>query len=302
MARVCIDWYPKGWDKRQRKAGFYLDDTLKQQLDVLINNITDDWDFTILITGSGQVRVGKSVLAMQIGAYWAYEVQRLFGKKTIFNVNPNFVFDGKKLIEKGNYLGINYPYNVLVFDEAGADLEGRKAIQSITQDVLDFYRECGQYNLMNILVIPEYFDLPRGIAMSRSIFLIDVRYTATKEGKFKRGYFFFYNRKRKKRLYLRGKKELNYNAEPYSFRGRFYPFYPIDEAEYRLEKQHALSTRENKRRNKFQKQRDAAWFILTTEFKVNQIELGKRMEQLTGIYTPQQTISDALIRLKGEND
>lgn len=302
MARVCEDKYPKGFDHRQRKDGFYIDDILKEQLDLLIKNITDDWDFTIIITGGGEVRVGKSVLAMQIGAYWSDQVEKLHRKKTIFNVEDNFVLDGRSLIKKGNELGQNYPYSSLIYDEAGADLEGRKAMMQQTQEVIDFYRECGQYNLLNILVMPDFFDLPKGIALHRSIFLLDVYYVANEEGKFERGYFKFYSKRNKKHLYLKGKRELNYQAHPHNFSGRFYPFYPIDEDAYRELKTRTLSTRGSKRRNQFQMQRDACWFLLTREFGMTQEDLGRRMEGLTGIFVAQNTISDGIRHFTMENE
>ena len=67
MARVCIDKYPKKFS-HNIKPGFYMEENLKSQIDILLKNIKHDWDFTILITGSGEVRVGKSVLAMQIAS------------------------------------------------------------------------------------------------------------------------------------------------------------------------------------------------------------------------------------------
>lgn len=302
MARVCLDWFPKGWDKKQRKDGFYLENQLKAQLDILIKNIADDWDFTLIITGSGEVRVGKSMIAMQIGAYWAYEVQRIYKKKTIFNVESNFVLDGRTLIKKGNELGQNYPFSVLIYDEAGADLEGRKQMQQQTQDVIDFYRECGQYNLLNILVMPDYFDLPKGIALHRSIFLINVTYEADESGKFIRGYFKFYSRRNKKFLYLKGKKELDYNAHPYNFQGRFYSFYPIDEVEYRELKRKALDSRGTKRRNLFQTQRDACWYLLNREYGLPQEDIAKRMEQLTGTFIARNTVGDGVRHFTMENE
>jgi hypothetical protein len=301
MARVCIDWFPKGWDRRQRKDGFYIDDQLKAQLDILIKNIADDWDFTIIITGGGEVRVGKSVLAMQVGAYWAHEVQRIYKKKTIFNVESNFVMEGRQLIKQGNELGKNYPFSALIYDEAGADLEGRKQVQQQTQDVIDFYRECGQYNLLNILVMPDYFDLPKGIALHRSIFLLDVYYTATQEGKFERGYFKFYSRRNKKQLYLKGKRELDYSAYRWNFQGRFYPFYPIDEAQYRTMKSKALTNRGAKRKDKWMIQRDACFFILNTEYELSSREISRRMEQLTGTYLDNSAVLDGISHFKMEN-
>lgn len=303
--RVCVDWFPPN--------GFYLDDRLKLQLDVLLKNIKNDWDFTILITGQGETRVGKSILSMQIAAYWAYMIGKLYGLKVPFSLEQSFVFQGNDLIKKGNELGIKYPYSPLVFDEAGADLEGRKVMSGSTQQVLDYFRECGQYNMLNILVLPEFFDLPKGIALSRSIFLIDVFYIADSNAIFQRGYFNFYSRRSKKYLYLYGKKDLNYSAAKSDFSkipGRFYNFYTVNEVEYRKLKQEALKKRETHRRNVFMVQRDALLYLLCGERQVRDIKVGekiltqaqvsKRLEQLTGIFIAHNTISDALRRLHAE--
>ena len=200
MVKVCEGWFPMGFRPYQKSAGFFMHKTLKNQIDILIKNITNDWDFTIIITGGGEVRVGKSVLAMQIAAYWAYEIKRIYGIEVPFSLKDNFVLEGSELIKKGNELGQKAPYAPLVFDEAGADLAGRKVMLSTTNDVLDYLRECGQYNMLNIMVMPEFFELPKGIALSRSIFLIDVTYEADEEGIFQRGTFKFYSRRNKKML------------------------------------------------------------------------------------------------------
>ena len=304
--RVCQEWFPE-------TNGFYMDDRLVLQLDVLLKNIKNDWDFTIIITGQGETRVGKSIISMQIAAYWAYMIWKLYGLKVPFDLDKNFVFQGNDLIKKGNELGVKHPYSPLVFDEAGAYLEGRKVMSGSTQQVLDYFRECGQYNMLNILVLPEFFDLPKGIALSRSIFLIDVFYIADNDAIFQRGYFNFYSRRSKKYLYLYGKKDLNYSAAKSDFSkipGRFYNFFPVNEAEYRKLKQEALKKRETHRRNVFMIQRDALMYLLCGEKQVKEIKvgekimtqatLGKRLEQLTGIYMAHNTISDALRRLHAE--
>ena len=306
MTRVCIDWFPD-------TDGFFMDDRLVLQLEVLLKNIKNDWDFTIIVTGQGEVRVGKSMIAMQIACYWAYEMLNRYNTKLPFNIDNNFIFDGKQLIKQGNYLGVNYPYSPLIFDEAGADLEGRKTMQTQTQDVLDYFRECGQYNMLNILVLPEYFDLPKGIALSRSIFLIDVFYQADENAIFQRGFFNFYSRRSKKWLYLKGKRDLNYSCVKSDFGhipGKFYRFYPVNKDEYSLKKQEALKKRETKNRNKFMMQRDACIFLLCGEKQDKTIEKGKtimvqeqlskRLEQLTGIFLDRSTLSDALRRLRVE--
>jgi len=292
--RVCEKLYPAGFS-HNRHDGFYLEPNLKAQLDILLKNIKNDWDFTILITGRGEVRVGKSVLAMQISAYWVSEINRLYKKDIPFGLN-NFVFDGRKLIEKGNELGQEYPMSPLIYDEAGADLAGTKMVNQMTQDVLDFYRECGQYNLLNIIVLPDFFDLPTALALTRSIFLIDVDYHVNDDGIFVRGDLKFYSRPNKKKLYLKGKRERDYNAWHYDFHGRFYNFYPLNEAKYRKAKIEALKHREKRRTNVVLDQRDACWFMLTQEYGMPQTELAKRLSDWTGKYVTQQNISDSIQR------
>ena len=300
---VCTDWFPcDGSRKYQREDGFWMDELICNQIDILIKNIKHDWDFTIVITGGGEVRVGKSVLAMQIACYWSWRLFKEYGIEVPFSVQDNFCLEGKKLIQKGNELGQNHKYSALIFDEAGADLEGTKVMTQMTQDVLDYYRECGQYNLLNILVLPDFFSLPKGLALTRSICLIDVYYSVGEDNIFERGYFNFYSRHSKKKLYLKGKRELDYSATKYDFNGKFSNFYPVDEQEYRKLKQDTLMRRESKRRNKFQMQRDACWFLLTKEFGMTQEQLGVRMEQLTGIFVPASTMSDGVRHFLAENE
>lgn len=292
-ARVCTTKYPKGFYRYQKKDGFYMWKLLRQQIDYYIQNVVNDWDFTIIICGEGEVRVGKSVLAMQVAAYWVDQMEKKHGVKLPFNLQDNFVFDGRKLIEKGNYLGQKHKYSPLIFDEAGADLEGAKSMMANTRAVKDFLRECGQYNLLNILVLPEYFDLPKGIALSRSACLINVYYIPDNEGNFRRGYFKFYGRPNKKALYLRGKKDLDYNAAPYDFFGTFGKFYPFNKDEYDKLKFMALKKREATSVDKRIMQRNIAWWLLTDKFEMSQSEIAKISSNM-GAYTAQQTIAEAL--------
>lgn len=295
MVRVCQDVFPE-------TDGFYMDDLLKSNLDALLKNAgkKDDWDFVILISGGGMVRQGKSLLGIQIASYWKHQLKELHGVEIPFSIKDNIVFKGTELIEKGNYLGKNFPQSILIFDEAGADLESTKVLRGSTQAVKDFFRECGQYNLLTILVIPEYFDLPKGIALSRSDLLIDVYSNPNKDGKFERGFANFYSRPNKKMLYLNGKKDLNYRAYKYDFHFRFYKFYPIDEQEYRNAKMVALQSREpNAKEDKYKKQRDILLDLLH--------ERGLSHKQISdllrkrGVSITHQSISDAIQLAPREN-
>jgi hypothetical protein len=150
------------------------------------------------------------------------------------------------------------------------------------------------------LVLPDYFDLPKGIALNGSDFLIDVFALPDKDGKFVRGFFNFYSRPNKKLLYLKGKKELNYKAHSYDFHGRFYNFYPIDEQEYRTAKLEALQTRGNEKKdNVYMRQRNILFKILE-DTGMSMTEVSKRMKKY-GIPLSHVSISDALLAIKRSN-
>lgn len=281
MSRVCQIEFPKGTYHLQRADGFWMNQLLKANLDALLANAGkgDDWDFVFIITGGGRVRVGKSLLAMQIAKYWVSELKRLYGIETGFNEEDNIVFHGSKLIEKGHNLAKKYSQGVLIFDEAGADLEGVKVMKKSTQAVKDYLRECGQYNFLTILVLPEYFDLPRGIAITRSDCLIDVSRSVNQNGKFIRGFFKFYSWPTKRQLYIRGKKDLNYRAWKYDFQGRFFKFYPIDEQKYRDAKARALLSRKEEgdatSKEVIWKRRSILSWIIAKEHGISNRELSR---------------------------
>lgn len=296
--RVCEEMFPP--TGRKYKPGFLMDIRLKQQLDILIKNITKDWDFTIIISAGGEVRVGKSVLAQQIGAYWTYQMYKVHGIKVPWNVKDNIIFNWDKLIMQGNRLGEKYHYCALDYDEAGETMDSVKSQTGELKAVRDYLRECGQYNFLNILVIPEFFDLPKGIAITRSIFLIDVYYGSNKDAIFERGYFKFYSRLNKKRLYLQGKKELNYKAAPYNFDGQFPNFYTVDEKIYRESKVEALKGRENKQQSRYLNIIGCLLNELIVINKVNQKELAIKLKKEYHINVDDMDIHEWLKRI-GKN-
>jgi len=227
--KVCQTEFPA-------TEGFYIDGYLKENLDILAESITKDFDFVILISGSGMTRVGKSLIGMQIGYYLNSKVNELNKRANTFTTD-NYSFRGEELIRMGKEAT---PFSVLVYDEAGSDLMARKTMHGTTQALLDFFRECGQQNLFLICILPDFFDLPKGIALTRSVCLIDVQFAE----KFNRGNFKFYGRKAKKMLFLKGKKFLDYDAHRPDFHGAFTNFYTIDESKYRQMKMDALQGRE----------------------------------------------------------
>lgn len=235
---VCEEWFPKesGRSYRPDRDGFPMHPLLVQQIESIAKNAVKDWDFVCLVCGKGEMRVGKSVIAMQIACLWSYLIWKLHGIKVPFTVKDNYVFNGRDLIPKGMKLGQNYKYASIVDDEAADDLESVKVLKAATQAVKDYLRKAAQYNMLTMLVQSEFFEIPKAIALSRSLFMINVDYTCDEKGYFQRGYFEFYSKYKKKKLYLYGKKELDYNAVKGDFEGNFVNFYPLDEKEYREEK------------------------------------------------------------------
>lgn len=298
MVRVCQKEMPKGSYPGQKDDGFPIEDNLKFNLDVLAKNIADDWDFTIIITGSGEVRVGKSMLAMQVGAYLASAVKKLHGKDTIFTLKDNYAFTGTALMKNGHELAKgNHRYSPLVYDEAGADLESKKVMLRSTKMLLDYFRECGQYNLFNILVLPDFFELPKSLAVTRSICLIDAVYYGDKNLIFQRGYFKFYSRKQKKELYIKGKKFLNYNAAKPDFQGRFEKVWPLNETEYRQLKLDAIRVRSFEGQSLSERlvaQRNGAILALRQLTGLSLQDIGKVVGDNSGFTMPIPTVQDAI--------
>lgn len=222
--KVCEKQFPK-------TQGFYMDNYKKQALDTLAKSIIHDWDHVLLISGTGKVRVGKSVEGQQDGFYLTHKINELHGINNTFT-EKNFCWTEQQLIDKG----LKAPkYSVLVYDE-GAGLSAKDHMKQIVRNLMRFFSEVGQKNLIIIVILPEFFDLPKTIAINRSICLINVDW----EGNFQRGYFKFFSWKRKKMLYIKGKKELNYAATKPNFYGRFTNFYTIDEGKYRELKAESL--------------------------------------------------------------
>ena len=296
MAKCCEDWYPMGSYKSQKTPGFYINDNLKATIDLWVKNVKNDWDFVIIISGQGTVRVGKSVLAQQIACYWCYAIWKAYGIYPPFTIEDNIVFHGEQLIKKGNKLGRATKYGALIFDEAGADLEGVKAMKKTTQNVKDFFRECGQYNMLNILCLPEFFDLPKGIATNRSNCLIDCYVTVDENDMWERGKFNFFSAPAKKNLYKFGKKESDYKATKPDFYGDWDNVYVLDEKEYKEKKVEALKTREvtsakEERRDHYLK---GAFKILIDDMQLTYREIADRIREKQKISVSHSYISKFL--------
>ncbi|HUS50424.1 MAG TPA: hypothetical protein VMZ91_09685 [Candidatus Paceibacterota bacterium] len=226
---------------------FYMNKHLRSNLKEIPRFLRKGYDCVIIVTGHGKVRVGKSTIAQQVGYYAAWLMaggkKKPKKKKVPFN-NSNIVFTPDGLVNIAQRLPKK---SVIVYDEGRAGLDSIRAMENINKGMMDFFQECGQYQHVIIIVLPNYFRLSEDIAIPRSLFLIDVYH----DSKYNRGYFKFYNEIQKEYLYVFGKKKLGtyakYNSANPSFSGKFTNTHPnIDVESYDNEKRESFKKKQIK--------------------------------------------------------
>lgn len=200
--------------------GIYYDGYLKSNLDLAKKVIKNDWDMVFAV--DGMEGSGKSVLAQQIAYYLdpTLSIDRITFNPTEF----------KDAIVKAN------KFEAVIYDEAYGGLASRQAMSFVNKALVSMMAQIRQKNLFVFVVCPCFFELDKYIAVWRSRALMHV-YT---NDNFQRGFFSFFNSKRKKDLYMKGKKFYEYIIAP-NFRGRFTKGYVVNEEEYRSKKLKALT-------------------------------------------------------------
>lgn len=226
MVKYCIKKYPKGSLPSQQTDGRYINGTLYENLEILSKNIVKDLTFLgIIFSSTYEVGTGKSTLAQHIAECHMEELMPKFHNITIPTTMNHIVFSPQDLITRA----FEVPkYSCVIVDE----WEDSHYWSQLGITLREFFRKCRQLNLFIILIIPNFFHLPKSYAITRSIFAIDVHFT----GEFERGHFKFYNFDRKRELYLKGKKEENYYVVKPNFNGDFTNGYVVDKEEYEIQK------------------------------------------------------------------
>jgi len=212
---------------------------LSENMDTLLENQKNDWDFKLAISGDGATRTGKSTIGAQICAYC--------DPTFIDNWKDRIIFDGQKLIE----IAYKVPKGTwLMYDEAKEGLDSKKQMEKYVQNLLEFFSQCGNLNLGIIIILPEFFELPKSVALNQTICLINCY---ARNG-FQRGYFDFFSRNKKKYLYIKGQKFLDYNCQTPSFKGTFVNFFPVNKTDYENLKNQTLINLRNK--NNYSKEKE----------------------------------------------
>ncbi len=225
--------FPKGTIPKQQTDGRYINETLNDNIKLLAKNIRKDMTYLGIITSSTlEVGTGKSVFTQQIAEAYLEYVRQYHGIDNRLSMK-NLVFRPQDIIERS----FQVPrYSVVICDE----WEDTHYWSELGKTLRQFFRKCRQLNLFIMVIIPNFFQLPMSYAISRSVFLVDVRFT----GEFDRGYFSFYNFHKKKSLYIKGKKTQDYDCIKPNFTGRFVDGYVVDRKEYLKEKMNDLLAQE----------------------------------------------------------
>jgi len=225
---------------KKDKQGFFIDNVLKQQLDIIKKEvIKKDRDFVLVI--DGDEGVGKSVLAQQIA-------------KTLddnFNLE-NICFNADQFIWK---LKNSTKHTCIVLDEAYNSASSRGSLTEVNRSMVGVATEMRQMNLFVIIVLPSFFDLDKYFALWRCKSLIHVYFA--EDGS--RGRYVIFPKTSKKYLFLNGKKYYDYSKpkSPYP-PCRFKNEYTVDETEYRLKKSLAFKRRVvSNQAKKWKQQRDS---------------------------------------------
>lgn len=201
------------------RTEIYLDGYLKENLDTAHELVMKNWDNIGFI--SGYEGDGKSSLAQTIGLYLDATLNL---DKIVFT--PQQFFDAVDKADKST---------VIIWDEA--DDLGEQWYKDILQALKSKMKRIRKRNLHIILVTPTIFDLNKYFVIARTRWLIHVYADGTE-----RGFFRFFNREQKKKLYIHGNREWDMDAAKPNFFGRFTKLpegFPIDQQAYENKKEEA---------------------------------------------------------------
>jgi len=230
--KIQTEKYPMGSFPKQRTDGLYFDGKLYENMKELAKAIVDDNSFLLLVSAQAlSVRTGKSTFVQELAEAWNNIMREEHGINLDFSMK-NIAFNADDFEKKAFALyDDGQKYASIICDESD-DLTGH-SLSAEVKKIKRFLRKAGQLNLLMIMILPDFFEFPKSIAVNRSVGLITVDYGEH----FKRGSWKFYNFKAKKSLFIRGKSYNDYSVQHPTFYGSFIGYgYLVDEDEYRNEK------------------------------------------------------------------
>lgn len=212
---------------------FYLDGYLKANLDYTKDDVIKrNFDGFILIVG--REGFGKSTIALQCALY----CDPTFCLKRVVFTAEQFI----EAVEEAE------KFQAIVFDETMGYLSSRSAMSKFNKALIKVMSEMRSKNLFVFLNIPNFFMMDWYVAQHRTTGLIHV---------YKRSFFGCYDYRKKKKLYMEGKKHHSYHVSP-NFIGRFVKYFPMEKEPYEKKKQDAINqwAKNTTREVKWMTQRD----------------------------------------------
>ena len=261
----------------------YMDSNLHRQLFTKVRDNIHKKDKDFVCVVDGMEGAGKSVFAMQIGKILdpSFDLSRVCMTPDQFT---KAIINAKK-------------GQCIIFDEAFTGLSSRASLTEINKIIVSLMMEMRQKNLFVLIVMPTIFLLDKYVALWRTKGLFHVY---TKDGK--RGRWVYFNNKKKKLLYLIGKKLYDYSNPKSKFRGRFQDQYVVDESEYRDKKNKALKLKSRVTRSDlYLNQRNILIWILYKQMNLNQIELMKLCKE-SGFNIGRTSISKIISQKDSQSD
>jgi hypothetical protein len=263
------------------KKTLYMDSRLYNQIQTKVMPKIDKKDFDWVWIIDGSEGSGKSVLAQQLAKV----------------LDPTFNLDRMCMSPREFTKCVIHARKgeCVIFDEAFTGLSSRASLTEINRLLVSLMMEMRQKNLFVIIVMPTFFLLDKYVALFRARGLFHVY---LKSGK--RGRWIYFNSKKKKQLYLIGKKLYSYSKPKSNFKGRFMDQYTIDEESYREKKRKALMEKSRSTKAEtFKVQRDTLFWVLNKKLKLTQMEISRLCSEC-GFKIARNTIAEILIEKSKE--
>lgn len=182
------------------------------------------WDTLLLI--DGQRRCGKSTL----------------GKTIAYLINPNLTINNfvAGIEEASDKIDKVKEKDVLFFDEGSLIANSKEVMKKLNVQLEKIIDVVGVKRLVFIFCMPSFFKIANSIAVHHSRFLLHVYHGK----KLERGKFAYFGTKKKKLLYIIGKKNFESYKKPKSnWKGKFVDFkLPFEDEYEKLKKQSLKET------------------------------------------------------------
>ena len=181
-----------GLDVNGNECSFYLDDNLKIALDTAKDRVKKDWDFCSCCVGTSGA--GKSSFIRAVAKFCDPDF-----------THKNIAFTSEQFIEITNSCP---KFSAVVLDEAFLSMNSRQTMSKDFQIIINHLQLIRQKNLFIFILLPNFFDLSKNVAIFRTSHL----YLVYADDDGKRGKFLVFGRNEKRLLYIKGSKIIDVEA------------------------------------------------------------------------------------------